>query len=144
MKPLFGKCGMRCDLCCIYRPNVERNDRREEICAVWKKQNLQFDGDPATIICDGCICEREDAVYFDQNCKTRKCVQEKGYVHCGYCKDYPCGIFPAEPSPEEIKSMIEVEERWTWEDEKLIEAYACKKYMDEFREAHGFNPRSKG
>ncbi len=23
--------------------------------------------------------------------------------------------------------------KWLWEDEKLMEAYACKKYMDEFR-----------
>ncbi len=42
-------------------------------------------------------------------------------------------IIPAEPSPEEIVHKIEVEKQWTWEDEKLMEVYACKKYMDEFR-----------
>ena len=31
---------------------------------------------------------------------------------------------------------IEVEKQWTWEDEKLMEAYACKKNMDEFRRIH--------
>lgn len=92
---IYAKCGMRCDLCLIYRPNVEREDRRAEICAVWKKQNLNFDGDPSAIICDGCSCEREDAVYFDKNCRTRSCVLEKGYEHCGFCEDYPCVIFPA-------------------------------------------------
>ncbi|MDD5901367.1 MAG: hypothetical protein PUC73_10805 [Lachnospiraceae bacterium] len=29
---IFSRCGMRCDLCLIYRPNVEREDRRAEIC----------------------------------------------------------------------------------------------------------------
>lgn len=132
----FAKCGMRCDLCLIYRPNVEREDRRHEICAVWKKQNLNFNGDPETMICDGCACEGEDAVLFDRNCRTRKCVLEKGYEHCGFCESYPCDIFPAEPSPEEIARMIDVEKLWTWEDEKLMEAYACKRYMDEFRAKH--------
>ena len=137
MNATFSKCGMRCDLCLIYRPNVEREDRRAEICGVKKKQNPHFGGDPATMICDGCTCEREDAAYFDKNCKTRKCVREKGYEHCGFCEDYPCESYPAEPSPEEIARLIDVEKRWTWEDEKLMEAYACKRYMDQFREEHG-------
>lgn len=136
MDTVYGKCGMRCDLCYIYRPNVEREDRRAEICAVWKKQNLSFDGDPATIICDGCANQREGAVYFDKDCRTRKCVMEKGYDHCGYCESYPCEIFPAEPSPEEIDYMIDVEKRWSREDERCMAAYACKKFMDEFRKEH--------
>lgn len=134
---VFGKCGMRCDLCFIYRPKVEKEDRREEICRVWKKQNLDFNGDPASIICDGCACQEEGAVYFDETCRTRKCVMEKGYEHCGFCENYPCDIFPAEPSQEELARMIDVEKRWTWEDEKYMEAYACKKYMDAFRKSHG-------
>ncbi len=34
---IFSKCGMRCDLCLIYRPNVQENDRRKEICIVYSK-----------------------------------------------------------------------------------------------------------
>lgn len=30
MEKIFSKCGMRCDLCLVYRPNVEREDRRGE------------------------------------------------------------------------------------------------------------------
>lgn len=136
MDIVYAKCGMRCDLCYLYRPNVERDDRREEICRVWKKMNPNFDGDPATIICDGCACEREDAAYFDKDCRTRKCVMDKGYEHCGYCENYPCEIFPAEPSPEEIDYMINVQKLWSREDEKCMEAYACRKFMDEFRKEH--------
>ena len=82
MEKLFSKCGTRCDLCLIYRPNVEKEDRRAD---------------------------------------------------CGYCDQYPCDIFSAEPTPEEVQQKVEVEKKWTWEDEKLMEAYACRRYMDEFK-----------
>ena len=131
----YAKCGMRCDLCLIYRPNVEANDRREEICLVYKKMEPGYNPDPKTIICDGCSCERPDGVLLDPSCRARKCVIENGYAHCGYCEKYPCSIFPAEPSPDELKQIIDVEKRWTWEDEKLLEAYNCKKNMDTFRKS---------
>lgn len=44
-----------------------------------------------------------------------------------------CVKFPAEPTCEELVQKIDVEHQWTWEEEKLMEAYQCKKNMDEFR-----------
>ena len=38
----FSKCGMRCDLCLIYHPNVEKEDRRVEICNEWRKNMCLF------------------------------------------------------------------------------------------------------
>ena len=55
-----------------------------------------------------------------------------GLQHCGYCTDYPCEIFPAEPSEEELKQKIDIEKQWTWEEEALMAAYTCKKNMDAF------------
>ena len=136
MEKLFSKCGMRCDLCLVYRPNVEKEDRRTEICNAWKKMWEGFEPDPSMVICDGCCCEREEAILFSLECETRMCVMEKGIEHCGYCEKYPCNIFPAEPTKEEAIKKIEVEKKWTWEDEKLMEAYACRKNMDEFRKAN--------
>ena len=133
LNKVFSKCGMRCDLCLIYRPNVEREDRREEICAVYRKTLPGYDPDPKTIICDGCSCEKDNSILFVSSCKTRKCVIDKGYTHCGYCESYPCDVFPAEPSREELVRKIDIEKLWTWEDEKLMEAYNCKKNMNEFR-----------
>lgn len=46
MDKIFSKCGMRCDLCLIYRPNVEKEDRRTEICNAWKKIWEGFEPDP--------------------------------------------------------------------------------------------------
>lgn len=130
---IFSKCGMRCDLCLIYCPNVQENDRRKEICIVYSKIYPGYEPDPDAIICDGCSCKKENPVLLDPACKARKCVLEKGFEHCGYCDDYPCEIFPAEPTREELVRKIDVEKQWTWEDEKLMEAYACKKNMDEFK-----------
>ena len=81
---VFSKCGMRCDLCLIYRPNVEKNDRREEICKVYRKTVPGYDPDPKSIICDGCSCEKENEILLYPPCETRKCVIEKGHIHCGY------------------------------------------------------------
>lgn len=132
---LYAKCGNRCDLCLLYRPNVEAEDKRSALCEVFSKIWPGFQPDPAIVICDGCACEREDAVLFSPFCETRKCVISKGLIHCGKCEIYPCAVFPAEPSQEELVQKIDVEKQWTWEEEKLMEAYACKRYMDEFRKA---------
>ena len=130
----FSKCGMRCDLCLIYRPNVEKEDRRAEICPVFEQMEPGFRANPQTIICDGCTCTNENAVLLDPSCKARKCVLAKGLEHCGFCNEYPCTLFPAEPTHEELVQLIDVEKRWTWEQEKLLEAYNCKKNMDAFRQ----------
>ena len=55
------------------------------------------------------VCEKENAVLFSPACEARKCVIEKQYIHCGYCEQYPCDIFPAEPSEEETVQKIEIE-----------------------------------
>ncbi len=130
----FSKCGNRCDLCLIYRPNVEINDRREEICTVYSKIWEGFEPNPKEIICDGCSSDKKDIILFSPACETRKCVIEKNLEHCGYCDNYPCDIFPAEPTQEELIQKIDIEKQWTWEEEKLMEAYTCKKNMDEFRD----------
>ncbi len=131
---VFSKCGNRCDLCLIFRPNVEKEDRRIDICNVWQKIWDGFHPDPRTVICDGCCNESEYAELFSPTCDVRKCVMDRKIEHCGFCDQYPCNIFPAEPSDEELIQKIDVEEKWTWEDEKLMKAYTCKKNMDEFRE----------
>ncbi len=132
---VFSRCGMRCDLCLIYRPNVEADDRREAICSVFAKAFPGYEAVPTEIICDGCLCEREDAVLFDPACQARRCVRKKGLRFCGDCDQYPCDIFPAEPTQEELRQKIDIEKRWTWAEEELMKAYSCKKHMDEYRKS---------
>ena len=130
---VYARCGMRCDLCLVYRPNVVADDRRADIGRVYQKIFPGFTPEPEKMICDGCACGGEDAVLFSPDCPTRKCVIEKGVAHCGYCGEYPCASFPAEPTQEMLHQKIDVEHQWTWDDEKLMEAYRCRHYMDAFR-----------
>jgi len=129
---IYSRCGMRCDLCLIYRPNVSVNDRRREICEVFRKIYPGFNPDAGTIICDGCRCD-VNPVLLDPSCRARKCVISKRIEHCGQCDGFPCEIFPAEPSDEELRQRIDIEHLWSWEDEKLMQAYTCRKNMEEYR-----------
>lgn len=131
---IYSKCGMRCDQCLIYRPNVEACDRRDEICKVFRKVWQGFSPDPNVIICDGCSAAEAGSTLFNPDCQTRQCVLGKGLDHCGYCTQYPCPSFPAEPTQEELIQKIDVQQLWTWEEEQLMQAYTCKKNMDAFRQ----------
>ena len=132
-QPYFSCCGMRCDQCLIYRPNVRHKDRRREIVSVWKKIWKGFEVDPQTVICDGCRARHKGAVLFSPDCPTRKCVSSRNLRHCGECAQYPCSSFPVEPDELELKQKIDVEKRWTWQEEALMEAYRCKRNMDAYR-----------
>ena len=136
---VFSRCGQRCDLCLVYRPNVEREDRREAICAVFKKAIPGYDPDPKTIICDGCQnSEKDGAVILTKDCKARECVIAKKLEHCGFCSDYPCAVFPAEPGAEEFyKEMESRGVNWTAEDDEMMEPYNPKRFMDEWRKNNG-------
>ena len=135
-----SRCGQRCDLCLIYRPNVEKEDRRADICATWDKLGSQK-YNPETIICDGCMNDSKDAVLFSgSGCKARKCVIEKGLQHCGYCHNYPCDIFPAEPDADEFyRDMERRGVDWTTEDDKMMEPYNPKRFIDEWRKNRNIN-----
>jgi len=131
---IYSRCGNRCDICLIYRSNVEKEDRRAEICATWDKLG-STKYDPATVICDGCLAE----VCFSAGaCKARTCVIEKGIPHCGYCSDYPCADFTAEPDADEFyKEMENKGVDWTPKDDEMMEPYNPKKFMDEWRKNNG-------
>lgn len=133
----YSRCGMRCDLCLMYRPNVEKDDRRAELAAVFHKISPAWNPKIDSLICDGCDSKTPGAVRFSPNCKARDCVNQHKIEHCGYCKEYDgCKIFPKELSQEDLIQKIEVEKKWTWDDEKLMSCYNCKQFMDAFREEH--------
>ena len=131
---IFSRCGNRCDLCLVYRPNVEREDKRAEVCATWDKLGLSK-YPPAQTICDGCLNADEDgAVLLTEGCKARECVIDRGLPHCGLCPDYPCAIFPGEPNAEEF--YAEMKQRgvdWSTEDDAMMAPYNPKSFMDDFR-----------
>jgi len=131
---IHSRCGNRCDLCLIYRPNVEKEDRRAKVCAAWDKLGLSK-YPPAETICDGCLSDKEDAVLLSSGaCKARPCVIGRGLPHCGHCPDYPCDIFPAEPNAGDFYAGMKRKDiDWTPEDDEIMEPYNPKKFIDEWR-----------
>ena len=87
MKEVLARCGMRCDLCASWQENIQRQDDRQAMAAVWKKYR-NMDVNPAEMICPGC-----HNLPVDCGCPILPCVADKGVEHCGQCDDYPCGKF---------------------------------------------------
>ncbi len=85
-------CGYRCDLCKAYAPNIEKDDRRNELAQAWKKY-YNVDIPIQEIYCDGCRCQKANARLIDSGCPVRKCAMEKTFQHCGECENYPCSTF---------------------------------------------------
>lgn len=133
----FNMCGYRCDLCKAYAPNVKKNDKRKEQIQVWDKYYGGFDGATIeNIYCDGCRCDRPDAKRIDMGCPVRKCVIEKGLIHCGDCNDYPCSTFDQRKglSLEDAKSKLG-ETFNEYEYEEYLSAFDNKTRLNEYIKA---------
>jgi len=116
-------CGCRCDLCKAYTPNVQKNDQRKELAAMWHKY---YGLDPSVMDpCDGC---RKNPA--DENCPVRKCVLEKGLNHCGDCGEFPCGVFGRRCGsfPEKKKKAFDMDEY-----NEYILAYDNETRLKEYR-----------
>lgn len=63
-----------------------------------------------------------------------KCFWLRGFSKLEKCEgNNGEDIFLTKPTQEETIQKIEIEKQWTWEDERLMETYACKKNMDVFK-----------
>jgi len=85
-------CGYKCDLCKAYAKNIEKNDERIKLSAVWAKYN-NLDISPEDIYCDGCRSKKKNAKLIDDHCPLRKCVALKNLNSCIDCLEYPCENF---------------------------------------------------
>jgi hypothetical protein len=88
MQAILTRCGYRCDLCLVYRPNVEKKPyNRQKLSEGWFHY-FGFKIEPANIICDGCMSDT--SILIDQNCPVRPCVIERGLDNCSSCDEYIC------------------------------------------------------
>jgi len=85
---ILTRCGYRCDLCLAYRPNVERDDRRQALSDGWHEY-FGFRIPPEKIICDGCM-SGDDPKLIDKACPVRPCVIAQDIENCAHCDDYIC------------------------------------------------------
>ena len=88
MNAIISCCGMRCDLCMAFRPNIEANpDNRELISDGWHTY-FDFRIPPEKILCDGCFSSGGPTL--DDECAVHPCVSSRDLRNCADCDDYIC------------------------------------------------------
>jgi len=88
MEPILTRCGYRCDLCLVYKPNVTANPSNQQNLSDGFYKYFGFRLPPSSIICDGCMSENPKLI--DTGCPLRPCVIEKGLDNCSQCEYYIC------------------------------------------------------
>lgn len=88
MEPLLSYCGMRCDLCLAFEPNVTAHPENRQILSDGWHQYFGFRIPPEQIHCAG--CRVTTGVTLDSNCPVRPCAIDRELDHCAMCDDYIC------------------------------------------------------
>jgi hypothetical protein len=88
MEPIITLCGMRCDLCLAYQPNLDAHpENAQRISDGWETY-FGFRIPPEAVHCDGCFTT--GAPTLDSSCDVRPCVIERGLANCAGCEAYIC------------------------------------------------------
>lgn len=125
---ILSRCGYRCDLCLAYKPNIDKEDRREILQKGW----LEIYGiymEIKDIVCEGCVsCEFPKLIDFQ--CPVRSCVLTKKLDNCASCDRYSCKKLDSRMVD---KKELEIKLRRVFSDEEynlFIRPYESKKRLD--------------
>lgn len=79
---LIGACGLYCGACSNYRAFQDGGEH------LLGDPKFRVD-DISTVRCGGCHSGKLSG--HCGNCEIRLCAEKKELLHCGLCRDYPCG-----------------------------------------------------
>ena len=88
MEQILSLCGMRCDLCMAYRPNLEKQPENQQILSDGWFKYFGFRIPPEDINCVGCFPDGNPTL--DSGCEVKTCVTDQKLENCAGCKDYIC------------------------------------------------------
>jgi len=88
MQTILSLCGMRCDLCMAYRPNVESHPEYRQLLSDGWHTYFGFRIPPEQLECDGCFPDGNPTL--DNECPVKSCVTARGLENCADCEDYIC------------------------------------------------------
>ena len=88
MEPLLSYCGMRCDLCLAYQPNLVKHPENRQILSDGWHKYFGFRIPPDEIRCPGCRTNANATL--DEDCPVRPCVITKELTTCAHCEDMIC------------------------------------------------------
>jgi hypothetical protein len=130
---VLSKCGYRCDLCLAYLPNIEKDDRRQELSDGWFAI-YGFRIEPESIACEGCISS-EWPDLIDKNCPVRQCVVGRGIDNCAYCHEFACEKHKQRGvDREDLESGLKRKLDET-EYERFVKPYEAERRLRDLRES---------
>ena len=88
MEPIMSLCGMRCDLCLAYQPNVEAHPENRQLISDGWHTYFGFRILPEDIHCNGCFADGQPTL--DSECPVKPCVTASGFQNCAECAEYIC------------------------------------------------------
>ncbi len=88
MEPILSHCGMRCDLCLAFMPNLTMHPENRQILSDGWHKYFGFRIPPEEIHCHG--CRDKENLTLDEDCPVRPCVIEKGFDTCAQCEEMIC------------------------------------------------------
>lgn len=88
MRQILSLCGMRCDLCMAYRPNIEHHSENRQILSDGWYKYFGFRIPPEELGCGGCFPDEKPTL--DSECKVKPCVTVLGLKSCADCDAYIC------------------------------------------------------
>ena len=88
MEQILSLCGMRCDLCIAYQPNMEEPPENRQMLSDGWHRYFGFRLPPEDINCDGCFPDGKPTL--DSGCEVKPCVTERKLENCAVCEEYVC------------------------------------------------------
>jgi len=88
MEQILSLCGMHCDLCMAYRPNIEGHPENRQILSDGWHKYFGFRIPPEEIVCGGCFPDGKSNL--DNECKVKPCVTARELENCAECDEYNC------------------------------------------------------
>lgn len=88
MKAIISCCGMRCDLCLAFQPNIEAHPENRKLISDGWHTYFGFRIPPEKIFCSGCFSGGSPTI--DSECPVHPCVSARGLHNCAECESYIC------------------------------------------------------
>ncbi len=102
---IYGKCGHRCDLCIHFSGGTISEEFRKEL---EERLTRVYNNADWSMSCSGCGTPG----CYTKSCNQLKCAEEKGYVTCVSCKQYPCSNATVGYAKLEAKSILADDVTW--------------------------------
>ena len=119
MEDSLSYCGLTCATSCtIYLATREKDPEKKHQMKVdivqYIKEHYDQEINPQDIDCDGCKTENGRLFSECEDCRIRKCAQQKEVENCAHCEEYACDklqeFFTAGPKAKErldaVKSQL--------------------------------------